>query len=311
MSKVFTSDKFIEKLKHVASLPTTYYSVSGGAWASWNGWSWNFDCVILVKALLWGWCENKNVAHGGAIYLSNGVPDVNADGMIQQCYDVSSDFNNITRGELLWMNGHVGVYIGNRKVIECTSAWEHKVQYSDIGYDGRRSRNGIQSGYWKKHGKLPYIEYTSQPTPTPTPSQDCTGVITYQAYDGIWNAEVSKCDNTADGYAGRYGHAISGIKARCENGEIFIQSHILGDPIDKWQEPISSKDYYKNNYNSYSGILGKPMDCFRIWCTVGWVKYRACDLNGNYYDWVDSRTKTGTESYAGVYGVPISGIQMY
>lgn len=138
-----------------------------------------------------------------------------------------------------------------------------------------------------------------------------TGTITYQVYDGEWQEEVSKCDNTDDGYAGEYGKPISGIKARCENGEIFIQSHVLGDPIDKWQEPISSKDYYKNNYNSYSGILGKPTDCFRIWCTVGWVKYRACDLNGNYYDWVDSRTKTGTESYAGVYGVPISGIQMY
>lgn len=164
---------------------------------------------------------------------------------------------------------------------------------------------------WDRFLKMIKNKLDNKPTPNPKPKVDYTGVITYQVYDGIWNAEVSKCDNTADGYAGRYGHAISGIKARCENGEIFIQSHVLGDPIDKWQEPISSKDYYKNNYNSYSGILEKPMDCFRIWCTVGWVKYRACDLNGNYYDWVDSRTKTGTESYAGVYGVPISGIQMY
>ena len=97
MSKVFTSNVFIDKLKHVASLPTTYYSVSGGAWASWNGSSWNFDCVILIKALLWGWCENKNKAHGGAVYLSNGVPDVNADGLINECYHVSSDFRKKIR----------------------------------------------------------------------------------------------------------------------------------------------------------------------------------------------------------------------
>lgn len=308
MSKVFTSDKLIEKLKHVASLPTTYYSVSGGAWASWNGWSWNFDCVILVKALLWGWCENKNVAHGGAIYLSNGVPDVNADGMIQQCYDVSSDFNNITRGELLWMNGHVGVYIGNRKVIECTSAWEHKVQYSDIGYDGRRSRNGIQSGYWKKHGKLPYIEYTSKPEPTPTPSEDCTGVITYQVYDGVWLPEVNKCDNTDDGYAGRYGRDISGIKAKPQFGEIFIQSHLIcGD----WLAKVSSKDYNKGNDDSYSGIYGRPIDCVKISSTKGFVKYRVHIKGGNWLAWVDSRTKTGSESYAGIYGKEIDGIQMY
>ena len=72
---VMTNVKFIEKLKEVASLPTTYYSVPGGAWAKWNGWSWNFDCVILIKAILWGWNGNKNHAHGGANYGSNGVYD--------------------------------------------------------------------------------------------------------------------------------------------------------------------------------------------------------------------------------------------
>ena len=157
--KVFTSEEFINKLKYIVNLPTTYYSVSGGNWSMWNGKSWNFDCVNLIKSVLWGWCENKESAHGGARYLSNGVPDVNADGLITKCYDISNDFKNIKHGEVLWMNGHVGVYIGNRKVIEATAAWEGKVVYSDIGLDGRRSRNGVNCGYWKKHGKLPYIEY--------------------------------------------------------------------------------------------------------------------------------------------------------
>lgn len=157
--KVFTSEEFISKLKHIVNLPTTYYSVSGGDWSKWNGKSWNFDCVNLIKSLLWGWCENKNASHGGANYLSNDVPDVNADGLITKCYDISNDFKNIKHGEILWTNGHVGVYIGNRKVIEATAAWEGKVVYSDIGLDGKRSRNGVNCGYWKKHGKLPYIEY--------------------------------------------------------------------------------------------------------------------------------------------------------
>jgi len=157
--KVFTSEEFISKLKHIVNLPTIYYSVSGGDWSKWNGKSWNFDCVNLIKSVLWGWCENKNASHGGANYLSNDVPDVNADGLITKCYDISNDFKNIKHGEILWTNGHVGVYIGNRKVIEATAAWEGKVVYSDIGLDGRRSRNGVNSGYWKKHGKLPYIEY--------------------------------------------------------------------------------------------------------------------------------------------------------
>lgn len=308
MSKVFTSNQYIEKLKHVASLPTIYYSVSAGAWASWNGKSWNFDCVNLIKALLWGWCEDKNKPHGGAKYLSNGVPDVNANGLIKECYDVSTDFKNIAIGEVLWMSGHVGTYIGNGKVIEATSAWDYRVQYSEIGTDGRRSKNGIGGGYWKKHGKMPWIEY-STPQPTPTPSQEHTGTITYQAYDGVWLSEVNKCDNTSDGYAGRYGRAISGIKARPQYGEIFIQSHIIG--TTNYLPKISSKDYYKNNDDSYSGIYGKPIDCVKISSTKGFVKYRVHIKNGSWLSWVDSRTTSGSESYAGIYGKEIDGIQMY
>ncbi len=192
MSKVFTSKKFIEKLQHVVSLPTTYYSVSGGQWAKWNGSSWNFDCVILVKALLWGWCENKNAAHGGANYLSNGVLDDNADGIINRCSDISSDFNNITPGELLWMNGHVGVYVGNRQVIECTGAWEHKVVYSYIGYNGERIRNNIRVGSWKKHGKLPYIDYTDA---APQPSTSKTKTVEELAREVIKGAWGNQDDN--------------------------------------------------------------------------------------------------------------------
>ena len=308
MSKVFTSNVFIDKLKHVANLPTTYYSVSGGAWASWNGSSWNFDCVILIKALLWGWCENKNVAHGGAIYNSNGVPDVNADGLINECYDVSSDFRKITPGEVLWMNGHVGVYIGDGQVIECTAAWTHKVLYSKVGVDGARTKDGIRVGYWRKHGKLPYIEYTQQPTPNPS-TNGSTGIITYKVYNGRWLPAVQKCDDTDDGYAGEWGKPISGIKAKPEYGEIFIQSHIIG--TTNYLPAISSKNYNNNDDDSYSGIYNRPIDMVKIWCTIGWVKYRVHIKGGKWLPWVDSRTKTGSESYAGIKGKEIDGIQMY
>lgn len=166
---VMNNNQFIEKLKHIASLPTTYYSVAGGQWAKWNGKSWNFDCVILVKAILWGWNENKNHAHGGANYGSNGVFDDGTEQIIKRCSNVSTDFTKIEKGELLWMPGHVGVYIGNRQVIECTGAWERKVLYSNIGSNGARSRNGNYVGRWQKHGKLPYLKYETE-VETPTTS---------------------------------------------------------------------------------------------------------------------------------------------
>lgn len=153
---------FISKLKHIESLPTTYYSVAGGSWAMWNGYSWNFDCVILIKAILWGWNGNKNHPHGGAIYGSNGVYDDNCEGIIARCKNVSTDFTNIEPGELLYMPGHVGIYIGNGNVIECTAAWGRKVLYSKVSSNGMRSKNGSVVGYWKKHGKLPYIDYSKE-----------------------------------------------------------------------------------------------------------------------------------------------------
>ena len=159
---VMKSTDFINKLKEIESLPTTYYSVAGGKWAKWNGKSWNFDCVILIKAILWGWNGNKTAAHGGAKYASNGVYDDNADQITKRCNYISTDFSNIVPGEILWMSGHVGVYVGNGKVIECTAAWEGKVLYSDIDSKGKRSRNGKTVGYWKKHGTLSYIEYDTE-----------------------------------------------------------------------------------------------------------------------------------------------------
>ena len=44
--------------------------------------TFGFDCVNLIKAILWGWCGNKNATYGGAKYAINGVPDISADGMI-------------------------------------------------------------------------------------------------------------------------------------------------------------------------------------------------------------------------------------
>lgn len=185
------STTFIDKLKHIESLPTTYYSVPGGDWARWNGTSWNFDCVILIKAILWGWSENKIHSHGGALYGSNGVYDDTADRLITRCTEVSSDFSKIIPGEVVWLNGHVGVYIGSGKVIECTGAWERKVLVSNIDSNGNRTRNGKQVYKWLKHGKLPYIEYVKEV------KEDTKETHKYKIGDvvsinGVYTSSVSK-----------------------------------------------------------------------------------------------------------------------
>ena len=74
--------------------------------------TFGFDCVGLVKSILWGWSGDISKTYGGATYRANDVPDVGANGMIKLCTDISTDFSNIQVGEFLWMDGHCGIYIG-------------------------------------------------------------------------------------------------------------------------------------------------------------------------------------------------------
>ncbi len=46
--------------------------------------TFGFDCVCLIKGILWGWSGDTSKTYGGASYASNGVADVSADGMIKQ-----------------------------------------------------------------------------------------------------------------------------------------------------------------------------------------------------------------------------------
>lgn len=117
--------------------------------------TFGFDCVCLIKGVLWGWCGDTSKTYGGADYTSNGVPDIGADSIINVCSDVSTDFNNIEVGELVWMKGHVGIYVGDGLAVECTPSWENKVQITACN----RKISGYNRRNWTKHGKLPYITY--------------------------------------------------------------------------------------------------------------------------------------------------------
>lgn len=150
----------IDKLVHIANNCETSYKTGG--WGQHNGRLWFFDCICLIKGILWGWNEDYNDVNGGAKYGSNGVYDDTEIGILNRCADVSSDFSNIAPGEYLYMKGHGGIYIGNGKVVECTVSWSRNVQITDISSDGTRSKNGAKVLKWEKHGKLPYIEYTEQ-----------------------------------------------------------------------------------------------------------------------------------------------------
>ena len=123
--------------------------------------TFGFDCVNLIKALLWGWSGDKAKTYGGAAYGSNGVPDIDADQMIKVCSNVSADFSTIQVGEVVWLKGHIGVYIGNGLAVECTHRWKDGVQITAVHNIGTKA--GYNGRTWTKHGKLPYVTYAVVP----------------------------------------------------------------------------------------------------------------------------------------------------
>ena len=138
---VMKASEFVAKLKDVAQNHKTLYAMgcfgaplTGGnvsrycnnhaynkqaartkmikAAANQNPPVFGFDCVCLIKGILWGWRGDASKTYGGASYAVNGVPDIGADTMITKCKGVSTNFSNVEVGEALWCSGHIGVYIG-------------------------------------------------------------------------------------------------------------------------------------------------------------------------------------------------------
>ena len=114
-----------------------------------------FDCSgFAYKALPWGWCGDKTKTYGGATY--NKIPTDKPFKDI--CIDISKDFSNIQIGECVYMTGHVGIYIGDGRVIECTSKWDNCVLISEIKNVGIKTDLPYKRT-WLSHGKLPFVKY--------------------------------------------------------------------------------------------------------------------------------------------------------
>lgn len=170
---MMTAKTFVNKLKNVLKYNTLYvYGAFGHPLTETNKaelkrrWSYNrrnwsnikrynsntfgFDCVNLIKGVVMGWCGDKTKKYGGVVWDTSKCPDTNANGMIKLCKKTSTDFSKIKVGAVVWISGHVGVYIGNGEVIECTPKWKNGVQITKLS-----------QRKWVKWGELPFIKYTA------------------------------------------------------------------------------------------------------------------------------------------------------
>ncbi len=217
-----------EMIKAVANKTPPYYG---------------FDCVCLIKGILWGWNGSQNKTYGGATYTSNKVPDIGADTMITKCSDISTDFSNIEIGEAVWCKGHIGVYIGDGLVVECTPKWKNCVQITALKNIG--SKSGYDARMWTKHGKLPYIEY-EETTPTVTVSP-ATEDLEYAVGDVV---QFTGCLHYTSSYK-------SGVAKGCKAGVAKVTAISKGKPHPYQLKAVAGKGSTVYGWVNASDIAGK------------------------------------------------------
>lgn len=240
-----------------------------------------FDCVGLVKGVLWGWDGNQSDSRGGADYASNGVADMSEAGVINMCDSVSENFEKIVPGAFVWISGHCGVYIGNNTVIECTPKWKNKVFRTGLGNRGGKS--GLYTRTWKKWGKLPWVDYDNDEKDEPDGPKDEKLVV-----DGLFGPASVRAlqrylDTTIDGTISgqpltvkpyNYGLVVGGVTEFVDNsnaeGSLVVEAEqewlyglgYYGGVIDGYHGPatikaeqkmLKDKGYYKGAVDGYFG----------------------------------------------------------
>lgn len=252
--------------------------------------TFGFDCSGLIKGVTaWGWDGNPNKQYGGAGYAINGVPDINEVGIAEACTEKSSDFSKIKPAMAVWMDGHIGVYVGDGHVVEATADWESKVVISDIGPNGERSRNGVRGRPWAQYGKMPWIEYEGDENKVN---------VTYKVNANGWLPEVKNKED----YAGIFGKPISAVMARISKGDIFYRVHVKGGA---WLPEV------KNN-EDYAGIIGKPIDAIMARGSGATVHVQSHVVGGGWLGDVTGYDENDAENgYSGIFGKEIDGIYMW
>lgn len=165
---VMTTGEFIGYLKIALSRNTVYNNKYPYNVGYYNGSAISWDCWDLGRSIIWtnGRIVNNYTKGKYATDEEHSGLSGNWDGwtIMQQCPDLSSDFTHLIPGEWLatanW--GHIGYYIGNGQVIECTPDWGgNGVKQTQISSTGARSMNGISGRPWQWHGMVPWIDYSA------------------------------------------------------------------------------------------------------------------------------------------------------
>lgn len=101
------------------------------------------DCVGLIKGYGWLDANTMEIEYG-----TNGMPDISADSMYKNA-SVSGPMDTMpdVPGIAVWKSGHIGIYVGNGKVIEAMGT-----KYGVV-------KTNLAERSWSAWLEIPYINY--------------------------------------------------------------------------------------------------------------------------------------------------------
>jgi len=236
------AQEFVKQLLQIVSLKTTYLMGGFGCrlgldWYS-ESYAWNaehaaelnllkntdpitfgFDCVCLLKAVLFfGFEGDPNKEFGGSVYRADR--DFTIQTMLDSCPDLTDKrWDEIEPGEFVWMNGHIGAYVGNGLCVEATPSWKSGVQLSALGNIG--NVNGYPTRTWTKHGHSRFLEFD-----TVDWQKEYSALLDqYTALEKTRTAEKEAVQKTIDGLTRENTALTREVKEKSEALQIALRTH--------------------------------------------------------------------------------------
>lgn len=286
-----TSAEMVKMAKYVEGRRTQY----------WNNYKWNghnggncglihpdgvqsFDCNNFVKSLI----NKPSIAYSTKVwdYAVPGtvIGDVDEYGLLCQCTDIVwNNFSNCSPAEVLYMSGHIGLFVGEYNdpsgtvnCIEATAAMGGGVLSSYCDANGNRynHKNGTWLGKWLAHGKLTkFIDYGTQPSGKIAEDGEW-GKATTKLAQEIFRTEQDGIVSNQDTNCQKY--CLNCVSADSANGS-WVWNNSRGyspliKAIQSWCGMEYSQQDGKFGYNTIRALQKKLGVCVDGYCGVLTVK---------------------------------------
>ena len=208
-------------------------------------------------------------------------------------------------GWAVWMNGHIGVYLGNDTYIAADGS----------AYGVRIAK--LSQNRFTDLLKLCDIDYGDGIKQTEVQKPQASGghynvPVNFTYAVRVEGGKIYPFVRNLQDFAGVQGRKITDIAIKCDVGSVSYRVHVLGRG---WLPFVSGCNWNDSN-NGYAGI-GRVIDAVQVIYhpPVGsWQKaqYRISPVKRGYYSWqYNDETTSGQDGYAGAFGVPMDRFQLF